>query len=264
MKSKIFILACTFFSMSLFASCNFGEKKPDLRLVDLIETIPIQNDSILSNIQTKIDDGLLKTFINSDTEYLDSLKDDLNEVNAPIAKYWQAYIDYNKVIYYLSSNLKEECETTIDDAIDDLENEPKSSENYALLGTLQNFSISFKSPLTAGIIGANAKENFEKALELEPKNLRAYLGLVLLDFYTPEEYGGKKQTEKLARKALELPNQPLESNFLPSWGRNVVYETLVKHLINTGKKEEAKKVFKEAIEIYPNDYALNSLAKKMI
>lgn len=223
-----------------------------------------KNDSILINIQNKIDTEFSKSFVNRSIKKLDEIDAELEKSSLPISKYWQAYTKYNKAIYFISNRNNEESEKLTEEAIKLLENSSKSSESYALLGTVLNFSIQFKSAITVGIVGSKAKKNFNKSIELEPKNLRGYLGLASLDYYTPEKYGGKKETEKYINKALEQPDQPINNPILPSWGRNLAYEIIIKFHIEKGDKEKAKEYYNKAIEKFPNDYQLSSLSRKLI
>jgi len=250
------------FPLLLF-SCNNKNQDSQYHLGNSLENISVQNDSLLKNVEKRIDEGFIQAFIDNDVDDLNKIRKDLDVIDLPIGIYWQAYIDYNKAIYYLSANSRDKSEAIIDQAIENIKNSPTSSENYALLGTLQNLSITFKSPMKAGFIGGNAKENFQKALELEPQNIRAYLGLATLDFYTPADYGGQKNTEKLANKALELPDQPVKNDYLPAWGRNQVYNILIQYLIKSDRLEEAREIHKESLKIFPNDYTLNLLSKKL-
>ena len=220
--------------------------------------------SILVNIQNKIGSEFTKSFVNRNTKKLDEIDSILEKSNLPISKYWQAYTKYNKAIYFIANKNKEESEKLTEEGIKILEENSKSSESYALLGTLLNFYIQFKSPITISIVSGKAKKNFNKAIELEPKNLRGYLGLASLDYYTPEKYGGKKETEKYITEALKQPNQPINNPIMPSWGRNLAYEIIIKFYIEKGDKEKAKEYYKKAIEIFPNDYQLTSLSKKLI
>ena len=249
---------------SIITGCGTEKENPSLSYSELATTHNEQKDSILVNIQNKIDSEFTRAFVVRKTEGMDRILSALEKIESPISLYWQAYIKYNKSIYYSVNKNPEKSEAFLDESIALIENNVKSSESYALLGTLLNFSIQFKSPMAAGLIGEKSKKSFEKAIKLEPKNLRAYLGMASLDFYTPEKYGGKKETVKYIKKALAQPDQPLRNPMLPSWGRNTAYEIIINYYLEAGDKEKAKAYYKEAIEKIPNDYQLNSLSKKLI
>ena len=257
-------LLSTLFLLSLINSCNTDKVSKDITYSEFVSVNIQQSDSILFNIQKNIDDEFGKAFVNKNTKKIDQIITKLEGINSPVSKYWQAYSKYYKGVYYISIKDKEKSEKMIDEGIELLENTSKSSESYALLGTLLNFSIQFKSSMKIALISKKAKSSFNKALELEPKNLRAYLGLASLDFYTPEKYGGKKETVKYITKALEQPDQPLKNPILPSWGRSIAYEIIIKFYLEKGDKEKAKEYFKVAIEKFPQDYQINSLSKKLI
>lgn len=251
--------------LSIANGCGSSEQNlKDLTYNEFANFDSQRTDSILVHIQKKIDSEFTKSFVNRNTKSLDEILLRLGKIDNPISKYWQAYVKYNKSIYFISTNNAEKSESLVDEAIQLLENAPKSSESYALLGTLHNFSVQFKNPIAVGIVSKKATDNFKKAISLEPKNLRAYLGLGSLDYYTPEKYGGKKETVNYMTKALEQPDQPLKNPILPSWGRNTAYEILIKYYIEKDNKEKAKEYYKEAVEKFPNDYQITSLSKKLI
>ena len=187
MKHTIYL----FFLVILIFCCSSKEQKTLASNLDLVENVNTINDSILYNIQKRIDSELVNSFVDNKSSNLDSIHSKLLLIKSPISNYWQGYVLYNKALFFYGKKDEDIVKNLLEEAIEVIESSPKSSESYALLGTVQSFKIQFMSGMKAGIMSDKAKENFEKALELDGKNLRSFLGLGSLDFYTPVEYGGK-------------------------------------------------------------------------
>jgi len=260
MKHTIYL----FFLVILIFCCSSKEQKTLASNLDLVENVNTINDSILYNIQKRIDSELVNSFVDNKSSNLDSIHSKLLLIKSPISNYWQGYVLYNKALFFYGKKDEDIVKNLLEEAIEVIESSPKSSESYALLGTVQSFKIQFMSGMKAGIMSDKAKENFEKALELDGKNLRSFLGLGSLDFYTPVEYGGKTKAEEYLLKALESPDQSIKNPYLPSWGRNSVYVTIISHYLESKDKEAARKYYKEAIKLFPYDYQVKQLAKKLI
>ena len=227
------------------------------------------NDSLLNDIQGTIDQTFVQAITSKSVDPLSGLSQELKQLykdkQLPIIQYWQAYTDYYTSIFYLQQEDEKGSKSAIKNGISTLEEvRPKNSEVYALLALMQSFSIQFSSGMTAGNISSKVRKNGQKAIDLDPKNLRAYYVLGSSNFYTPEKYGGGKKVEEYMTKAVALPDQQIESPYLPSWGKNNAFELLIKHFIKKGEKDKAKQYFKQAVEIYPNDYVINQLAKELI
>ena len=99
--------------------------------------------------------------------------------------YWQAYTLYYVSIYHMKMQANNQAKDALKQGIKVLENmAQKSSEDYALLSAMQSFSIAFNQS-EAAILSNKALKSVEKALDLDPKNLRAYFVAGRNDFYKP-------------------------------------------------------------------------------
>ncbi|NVO08834.1 MAG: tetratricopeptide repeat protein [Bacteroidales bacterium] len=272
MKTKIIYLA---FAILIVNSCkgNIKYSKKEHLTVQQTQKFSLksvqQSDTLLNNIEQKINQAFAKGTINQTDSDLASLEEELLSVNSKkkntIITYWYSYsIYYHSILLMIHKDLKK-SEKVLDDGIEKLEGiDQKNSEHFALLALMESFSIQFSSGIKIPFISANVKKNAEKAIELDSLNLRAYYVLGSNDFYTPAQYGGGKKAENYFKKAIQLNSQSVKNPYLPSWGKNSAYELLIRSYINKGQFSEAKKYFQEAIALFPNDYMINQLASKLI
>jgi tetratricopeptide (TPR) repeat protein len=84
---------------------------------------------------------------------------------------------------------------------------PKSSEAHQLLGDLLNQLI----PHVYGggmRYGKRAEDEMDKAIELDPRNVNAYVSRAISYYYTPESFGGSKtKAIEMLKKAVEINPQ---------------------------------------------------------
>ncbi len=242
------------------------EESSNLQKSDLMF---INNDSTLHNIEQRI----LKSFIVSQTlkdlTELKKIKTELislqNKKANSIVTYWISYAYYYEAVYWIVSKNNKESEQACQKGTEALVKiNKKSSEHYALLSLLQNFSVQFLKGFKVAKVSAEAKKNGQKALDMDENNLRAFYVLALNDFYTPESFGGGKFTEKYTKKAIELDAQFMKNPYMPSWGKSLAYELLIRHYLKIEDKEKAKKIYKEAVQKYPDDYLINKLSVQLI
>jgi tetratricopeptide (TPR) repeat protein len=113
-------------------------------------------------------------------------------------------------------------------------------------------------PFKASVVGKNAK----KAIELNPKNIRAYLALGIYDYYTPKMYGGMKITEENLKKAVALTEKIDPNPFAPDWGKADAYLYLVKFYNYEKKFDDAKKYLDEGLKLFPNFELLKKMKVK--
>jgi tetratricopeptide (TPR) repeat protein len=256
------------FALLLFAACSAATNTAVPVNVDEINR-EYAGDSLLTNIEAKIMDAFIQGFMAKNTQALETLDDRLaaagKEKPSGLIQYWRAYNHYYQSIAHIKGGDKVRSEQCIEKAIvllDELRT--KNTEDYALLAHVQGFAIQFKSGMGAGMASARAKRNGEAALKADPNNLRAHFVLGSLDYYTPKQFGGGKKTEGYLLKAISLPAQSVPNPYLPGWGKNEAYAMLVEHYIDKGDKEQAKKHYQDAVKLYPDDYQLAQLAKKLI
>lgn len=84
---------------------------------------------------------------------------------------------------------------------------PKSSAAHQLLGDLLNQLI----PHVYGggmKYGKRASDEMDKAIELDPKNVNAYVSRAISFYYTPDDFGGSKtKAVEMLKKAVEIDPQ---------------------------------------------------------
>lgn len=176
--------------------------------------------------------------------------------------YWQAYGLYKLASSFISKDRKA-SEGAIDKAIrllDTLSN--KRSEDYVLLGSSISFSLNFRPGETA-ILSQQARANYQKAVELDKDNLRAYFGIGRSDYYRPKQYGGGEIAEANFLKALSLPIQSDSSFYAPTWGKMETYELLVTFYLREGRKQEALIYCKKGLKEFPNSPTLKQHLKTL-
>jgi pentatricopeptide repeat protein len=229
----------------------------------------LQAENLLHEIQQKAYNSFVQAMMTQKDEQLAQLKVELANLyqkkNQNLIQYWRAYTSYYHAIFALKMAKKDLAEQYTEEGIEWLEDlKNKNSEDYALLALLKSFSIQFKMGIKAPFISASVKKDTERAIQLDKENLRGYYVYASSDFYTPEQYGGGKETEEYLLKAIALPAQKIQNAFLPSWGKEEAYEMLIRLYIKKQKWEEAKKYFQEGIAAFPNSYSINQLASKLV
>ena len=228
----------------------------------------VVTDSTLYAAGDKIYGAFVGSFAQQNPKSIDAIINEINTVKPKaesLASYWLGYAYYYKSIYHLKFDQKEESEQAINEGIQILKDKKtKNAEDLALLALVQSFSIQFKSGITAGILSNTAKKNAQKAIELDPENLRAYYVAGSLDYYTPKQYGGGKKVESYLTQAIELSSQKQENPFLPAWGKEDAYVLLIKYFVDQDMKNLAIPHYREAIKLFPKSYQLGELAKQLI
>lgn len=230
---------------------------------------PGNQKSELDSIQFKIYNSFVKCIMDNSVNQLNSdfarLTDLYRKNPNNVILYWEGYLLYYKAIYYLKINDRSNSEKALNEGIDILKNmEKKNSEDYTLLALMQSLSIQFASGMNAGVISGEVKKNLERALEIDPANLRANYVSASNDYYTPEKYGGRKEVEKYLLKAISLPDQKVKNTYLPSWGKEESYSMLVRLYIEKENWDSANKYYKEGLEVFPGSYSINQYAPKLI
>lgn len=222
-------------------------------------------DSVLHRIQQKVEEAFVQAQINKDLSKLNQIQFLLKEkANDKWATYWLGYAYYYEAIYHLTLKNKDKSREVVDMAIDLLkEIKTKDSEDYALLAFLQSFSVQFTSGMQAGVVSSNVQKNAKLAIKMDNQNLRAYYVYGAHDFYTPEEYGGGDEAEEYLKKAIALKDQYKNEEVLPTWGKNLAYEMLIRYYIKKGNTAAAKNYYEQAIALFPSDYQIKQLARKL-
>jgi len=262
---RLFIMSMMFWSCT---GNSLQEVKSSSISYEKIEN-KVQADSLLNGIQTKILQAFAHSMISQDAKLITELDADLTKLyesrKSNLIIYWRSYLKFYESIFYLGINDKKKagkvCSTAID-LLDELKN--KNAEDYALLALLQGFSFQFHSGMKAPFISKKVESNLKAAMAIDSMNLRVNYVVANNDFYTPEKYGGGKKVEQYALKAISLPAQKVKNEYLPSWGKEEAYETLIKHYIKKEQWDLAVRYYKEATGAYPNSYLLGQLASQLV
>lgn len=202
-------------------------------------------DSAISNMFTskickQVD--LMLTQIDIDTK-----------ISTDIKIYWRSYIFYYKSIYYKSIlNENDNASINIELAIKSLEENSKTSEDFALLAACKSFSIQFANMTQIGKISGQVEEYASKSLELNSKNIRAYYVLASNNFYTPKMFGGMVKVEEYSLKGLACPISSNKNFYSPYWGKKELYDIYIKYLETENRKEDSEKFKKIAKKEFLN------------
>jgi len=168
-------------------------------------------------------------------------------------KYWQGYCYVSIVACQLNFKEETNVDSIIHEGISVLNSvDKKNSEHYALLSMLHGISIKYCNIAMLSITAQKSKLCAEEAIQLNNKNMRAYLAFAINDFFTPTIYSGGKLVEESLKKALQLETR-IDPNIqcLPSWGKDIVYEYLIKNYIKSKKYDMADKYLKEVTKLFP-------------
>ncbi|MGQ7854391.1 hypothetical protein ACUN24_09090 [Pedobacter sp. WC2501] len=205
-----------------------------------------------------IEESLASMFRNKNSKDVDDKISEIEKdpkINAGEKRYWKSYLLYNESLYYKSA-LKDSDKASklIDKAIEELEENLKTSEDYALYAACKSFSVQFANMTQLGKIAAQVSENANKSLELNVKNIRAYYVLASNNFYTPKMFGGSTKVEEYAIKGLACPNSLDENFYSPYWGKPHLYSILIRYLQAENRKDDADKYRKLAKNEFPNQF----------
>lgn len=230
----------------------------------LSEAASVQADSLLIDIQSKINSAFIKDLMSKSNDALNELSTRLENLykvrNQNLILYWRSYLLYYSSISYLSKGDLKSAEVAVKEGIELIKSiGKKTSEDYVILAMLQSISIKFNASTEMSILD-EVNKNISSAVSLDSTNLRAFYVLGSNDFYTPEEYGGCVKAEKYLLKAISLPSQKINNSYLPSWGKEESYEILIKFYIKKEKWNLAKEYFTKAIAQFPKSYSINQLA----
>ncbi|NAW50199.1 hypothetical protein GNY06_01950 [Elizabethkingia argentiflava] len=162
--------------------------------------------------------------------------------------YWLAYLHYYEAIFYKTiAKNDHKASASIEKAIELLNENPRTSEDYALLAGCTSFSIQFANLVQLPKISSKVSELAKKSLQLNPKNMRAYYVLASHNLYTPKMFGGVVKVEEYAHKGLACPERLDHKLYSPYWGKYKIYEILEDYYQMENRPLEAKK-YKELIK----------------
>ncbi|BDD12302.1 hypothetical protein FUAX_47340 (plasmid) [Fulvitalea axinellae] len=221
----------------------------------------------LKNIQERITDSFNGFFEKKDGTAFDALISELKAAHDQrpannLISYWYAYALYRRAITEMAVKNEKRTEKLNDQAIELMEGiKRKSSEDYALLATVTNYSLAFTSFFSAPFKSKKAVNYADDALALDKENLRAYLMKGVNDFYTPKRFGGGKHTVEYLEKAISLPDKSATGPYAPTWGKSEAYWYLIRFYWKEGEKKKAKEAVTKASGLYPNDVLIRNMRK---
>lgn len=199
----------------------------------------------VSAYQLKMDAVVKKLFEDKDIQPLVvQLKQIDSELTGFYQSYWKAYLYYYEAVYYQTISHKEaEAEKAIDIALAVLQKQSyENSEYYALLAMCTSFSIQYVNMLKLGKVSAAVIEYGQKALALNKENLRAYYILASHNYHTPKMFGGMEKVEDYALKGLACPDDLESTPWAPSWGRDQLYQLLVRYYEQEGRTRDLEQL----------------------
>lgn len=208
-------------------------------------------------IQELIDNSLEKSLQNHSPEPITSIEKSLSEKEGNVWIYWKAYTQMCKSIYFISTNQEKESQKALDSGISLLaQNDNMTTEDYALLAYMQSQYIRFTSGMQSGILSAKSKKNANMSVTKDSLNIRGWVVLAIIDYYTPKQFGGKEKCEEYLLKAIALPSQTIQNNYRPSWGKIEAYSLLLAYCKETGNKDRLHEYYQMAIKEFPNEASI--------
>ena len=181
-------------------------------------------------------------------------------------QYWKSYLLYRKAGEHMSSLSSLEFDKgkkPLVEAVDLLEKiEPRDVEVVALLGLVAGLHLAYVPRHRIILANSKAAGYLAEALRLDGENARALYANAVTDYHTPEEYGGKRKTERLLKRALEkLPYNA--AGLAPRWGRREVATLLVRYYMDEARINDARGVLEQARLRWPSNSNLLQLKIKL-
>lgn len=222
------------------------------------------DDDALQGIEARIVTALNNSFMKRDISYLENIRAEIAEVEAPdqkrLALYWLAYTDFNIAIFKLKSRDATTATKIIGTAISSLDElSEKDAEELTLLAYLQDFYVQFIPKDKQEALSKAAADNVRAALAAEADNMRAQYVFGRINFYDDQD----AEVEHSLKQAITLPANKSGKDSLPSWGKAEAYELMVQFYLREQKAPEAKIVLDEALELFPDNYQLSVLVPKV-
>lgn len=181
--------------------------------------------------------------------------------------YYVGYADYRLTFFYAEE--KDKMIKYLDDGIKYLEKSiklnDKFSDSHALLGSLYGTKIGIKWWLGM-TLGPKSGNELKKAIELDPKNPRAYLVDGISKYNTPPMWGGgiDKAIKSLLKAISLYESATPPDSLMPGWGHDEAYAWLGLCYMKEQDYEKAKIQFVKALEINPqNGWVKHVLLKEV-
>lgn len=237
-----------------------------LLLVFLSSGVNVQQQSVLQNIQEKIDRCFIASFTQEgvyteiEKELLLGLESARTENMQYHYRYWLSYLMYYQSMTSFKNGELEDSQKKLEKAMQYLDEiKAKDSEAYSLLSLEQIFNFQNVPRQEMMIYMTQISKNLEMALKLDESNVRSNYVNGYYDFYTPTEYGGGKKAEKYLLKAINGTNA--SSLYSPAWGKADAYHMLIQLYLKQGKKEQARQYYQTACALFPANTYITNLKK---
>jgi tetratricopeptide (TPR) repeat protein len=148
--------------------------------------------------------------------------------------------------------IKQAAENGVEAAKKAAELDPKSSEAHRLKGDLLGELI--PHVFAGGMrYGRESTSEIEKAMELDPHNVNAYIARSISYFYTPSAFGGShERAVEMLRKAISLDTT---SDTAHIW--------LARVYLEDGKRDDARGEINEAMRLNPQRGFAQSVYKDL-
>lgn len=263
MKLFFFILLILSGNSSCLADSNGYKLKENYARTGELDEV-----DYLIDIQSKINSSFGVCFMQNQIDPLKDVTENLSilyETNKhDIVLYWLAYARYYECIFYMQTSNNEKCKSTVKQGIDCITKmSALNSDDLVILAQLQSLSLQFENQMKIPLLSKAINKNIEEAISIDKDNIRGYYVAGSYDFYTPEQFGGGKKVEEFLLKTIRLKEKNEIGYYLPTWGKEEAYALLIQFYIRKQKIEDARTLFHEAKSIFPNSYAINSIASML-
>lgn len=213
-------------------------------------------------IQINVDNALNESFKEKTVEPLKNIEKKMVSKKGNLWTYWKAYIKMCKSLYYISVNKGSYAKSMLNEAICMLEkNAIFTTEDYALIAYMQSQSIRYTKGMESGVLAAKSKNNAKLSIQKDSQNIRGWLVLAIIDYYTPPIYGGKEKCESYLLKALSLPSQKTKNAYWPSWGKKEAYLLILAYYQSVGQIAKLRSFYNKAVKEFPNDSSFKKYEK---
>lgn len=167
--------------------------------------------------------------------------------------YELAYVDW-RIAQLLDRGAKKERKRLLKEAQTRLdlilEVDPAHAEAHALRGT--SIGDRIEGAFSGMVLGGRASASLDRAAELAPENPRVAVQRAIGFFFTPKAFGGgMERAEAELRRARRLFEEGDAAKVWPFWGRVDTLVWLGQVLAETGRREEARAVYEEALTLAP-------------
>lgn len=177
----------------------------------------------------------------------------LDKKQGNIWGYWKSFTLLYLSYFYEQQKEPSKAKRALETAASLIESESeKTTEDYALLAYIQCLSIQYAKGMECGVLSTKSRNNAKRAVREDPDNLRGWLVLGVLDYFTPRQLGGKELCEEYFMKAIQLKARKSANPYRPGWGKPDAYQLLMDYYLECGEKGKARNVYQMAVKEFPD------------